>query len=157
MKTKLTSTLFHLTGACLALALLGGAALPARAGIHTVTSTNDNNSAGTLRFWIGASADGDTINFSVTGTITLTNELLIGQSLTFLGPGATNLTISGNNGHRVFEFVAGKTSTISGLTISNGRDGADGANASVTCVNNSPVYTSACSSSCPARPTPFPA
>ena len=153
MKTKLTLTLtlIRFTAACLALALLGGAALPALAYPRTVTSTKDDGSAGTLREQIRISGDTDTITFTVTGTIVLTNtsggttsgELLVGQGLTIIGPGATNLTISGNNSHRVFEFVAGKTSTISGLTISNGRDGADGANASVTCVNNSPVYTSA--------------
>ena len=128
--------------ALLLVLLWSGAALPARAGVHTVTSTNDDGSAGTLRQWIGASIDGDTINITVTGTINLTGgELLMGRSLTIIGPGAANLTISGNNSHRVFEFASGTSNTISGLTISNGRDaGANGVDAGVTCGN--PPYTS---------------
>ena len=125
-----------------ALTLLSGAGLPALATTRTVTSINDDRGTNTLRRIINASVAGDTINFSVTGTIVLidngfdpeTGQLQIYRSINIIGPGATNLTISGNNTHRVFEFMAGTTNTLSGLTISDGREsGADGSDLYVTC------------------------
>src|SRR6476646_4442975 len=60
----------------------------AGATIRTVTSLGDNG-AGTLRDTIAASASGDTINFAVTGTISLTTaELVVANNLTITGPGA---------------------------------------------------------------------
>ena len=69
---------------------------------------------------------GDTIDFapSLDGqTITLTSgELLINKNLTIAGPGAGELTVSGNHASRVFEVAKGvKSATLSGLTISNGQ------------------------------------
>ncbi|MCX6927514.1 MAG: CSLREA domain-containing protein, partial [Verrucomicrobia bacterium] len=53
--------------------------------------------------------------------ITLTSgELVITNNLTISGPGATNLTVSGNNASRVFYFN-NVTAAISGLTVSSGR------------------------------------
>ncbi|HNG33922.1 MAG TPA: choice-of-anchor Q domain-containing protein, partial [Blastocatellia bacterium] len=62
------------------------------------------------------------INFSVTGTITLANgQLLITHpSLTVNGPGASQLTVTGNNASRVFEVNIASTTTINGLTITGG-------------------------------------
>ena len=92
---------------------------PASAAIITVTNTNDSGS-GSLRAAIAAAAPGDTINFSVTGTITLTSGVLsIGENLTITGPGPTSLTVSGNNASQVFHISTG-TVNISGLTVSNG-------------------------------------
>ena len=55
------------------------------------------------------------------GTITLTSgELLITDSVTINGPGANQLSVSGNNASRVFEIAAGLNVTISGLTITDG-------------------------------------
>jgi hypothetical protein len=93
----------------------------------TLTVVNNHDSgAGSLRADIAAAHSGDTIAFapSLDGqTITLTSgELLIKQSLTIAGPGASQLTVSGNNASRVFE-VSSSTKpqvTLSGLTISNG-------------------------------------
>lgn len=91
----------------------------ARAANRTVTNLNDNG-AGSLRSTIAASASGDTINFGVTGTITLTTgELPINVSLTISGPGS--LTVSGNNASRVFNIGSAATVSISNLTIANGR------------------------------------
>jgi len=94
-------------------------ALCARANI-TVT-TLDDTGPGSLRQAIADAAPGDTIDFAVDGTITLTSgELLITNDLTIAGPGATNLTVSGNNASRVF-FLTNVTATISGLRIANGQ------------------------------------
>src|SRR5438093_110332 len=115
-------------GAFLLLALL---LLPARlpAATRTVTTLADSG-AGSLRALIPQSAPGDTIDFVVSGTITLTSgELVIGQNLIIKGPGPANLTVSGNQASRVFHIVAGVV-IISDLTIANGSvvgaNGADG-------------------------------
>jgi hypothetical protein len=106
--------------------LLGTQQVAAAMPPVTVTSTADDGSVGTLRQVIAAAASGDTINFSVTGTIMLTmGELLIDKSLSIAGPGAATLTISGNNASRVFEIAGGVTAMISDLTISNGNVGGD--------------------------------
>ena len=103
------------------LAFLG--TLPVFGSNITVTNTLDSG-AGSLRDAIANASLGDTISFSVTGTITLTSgELLIGQNLTITGPGAPNLSVSANNSSRVFEVSSAATVTISGLTISNGNVG----------------------------------
>ena len=99
-------------------------ALPVFANTITVTNTLDSG-PGSLRDAIATAAPGDTINFSVTGTITLTSgELLINQNLTITGPGASGLAISGNFLSRVFDIGSG-TVAVSGLTIQNGSTSAD--------------------------------
>src|SRR6185503_2465731 len=95
----------------------------------TVTSLGDSG-LGSLRETIAASAAGDTIEFAVSGTITLTRgELTINHTLNIKGPGPAGLTVSGNRASRVFRIVFG-TVTISGLTITEGYafglNGADG-------------------------------
>jgi predicted outer membrane repeat protein len=88
----------------------------------TVTSIADKG-AGSLRADIAAAQGGDTIIFasSLDGqTITLRSELLINKNLTITGPGAGQLTVSGNNSTRVFEVAQGMQATLSGLTLSNG-------------------------------------
>jgi hypothetical protein len=95
---------------------------------HAATVTNkDDNGPGSLRDAIANAAPGETINFAIGGTITLTSgELSIGKHLTISGPGASNLTIqrstvSGTPDFRIFNVVWGNV-IISGLTVSNGRD-----------------------------------
>ncbi len=76
-----------------------------------------------LRDAIADAASGDTINFSVTGTITLNSgQLSISKNLTIDGPGANLLTISGNATSRVFN-IGNFTVAFDGLTIANGRTG----------------------------------
>jgi hypothetical protein len=101
----------------------------------TVTSAADNGSAGTLRAVLAAAKSGDTIQFAskLDGqTITLIQgQLVVNQSLDIAGPGANNLTISGNAASRIFDITTGATVTISGLTLARGlaTDGASILNA----------------------------
>jgi hypothetical protein len=89
----------------------------------TVTSPKDQG-PGTLRAEIAAAHTNDVIVFSpkLDGkTITLTSgELVIAKNLAIQGPGAGQLTISGDDLSRVFEVAQNTTVTLSGLTISNG-------------------------------------
>jgi len=102
------------------LALGAGTTLAAHAATITITTTADSGS-GSLRQAIQDAAPGDTINFSVTGAITLTSgELFIGKNLTLQGPGATSLAISGDDASRVVRVGPGTTVTISDITIRNG-------------------------------------
>jgi hypothetical protein len=100
-----------------------------------VTSAADSG-ANTLRQAILDAHPGDQIRFdpSVGHTITLTSAELefpptgSATPIEIIGPGADQLTISGNNTWRVFTIDSGATADISGLTISSGRVvGDDGA------------------------------
>jgi len=96
--------------------------------ILTATSTADSG-AGSLRQTIASAASGATIVLTNTGTISLTSgELLINKNLNIVGPGATNLAISGNNSSPVF-YVTNAAVNISGLTIRNGKSADGGAGA----------------------------
>jgi hypothetical protein len=90
----------------------------------TVTSAADDGSAGTLRAVLAAAQSGDTIRFAhrLDGqTITLTlGQLPVNQSLDIDGPGAGQLTISGNAASRIFDVSAGTAVTIAGLTLADG-------------------------------------
>ncbi len=104
--------------------LLYAVALPVHAATIIVTNTDDSG-PGSLRQALTIANDGDTINFAVSGTITLTSgELLIAKNVTISGPGADQLSIDGNSAQ--FQCVFGVTQTtvtISGLTITNGHCG----------------------------------
>src|SRR6266540_3288202 len=120
MKTKLIPCRFtHLS---LLAALCCALAAPAHAGI--VTSAADDGTPGTLRSAMAAAAPGDSITFdpSLTGqTITLTGgQLLIDKNLSITGPGAAQLTISGNHTTHVFQVPFRVTAMIEGLTIRDG-------------------------------------
>ncbi|HUY99282.1 MAG TPA: choice-of-anchor Q domain-containing protein, partial [Thermomicrobiaceae bacterium] len=121
----------RLAGGVGVLVLLLGAAmvglgLPsgARAASITVNSTADNGpgnctSTCTLRDAVATSSSGDTIDFSVTGTITLTQgEITVPHDLTITGPGARTLAITSNGQSRVF-FNGGSALTVSGLTFTD--------------------------------------
>ena len=121
-------------------------ATPSRAATNTVTTTADSG-PGSLRDAIAAAAAGDTINFAVTGAITLTSgELLINKNLTVAGPGAGILTVerstaSGTPDFRVFHFMSGIVNA-SGLTVKNGRaDGGGGINNETTMTLSDCVVT----------------
>ena len=80
------TTVRNIIPIALALAVLDAAALNARAAILTVTSTADSG-AGSLRAALASAADGDTIDFSVTGTVLLTSgKLAISHNLPSSAP-----------------------------------------------------------------------
>lgn len=89
----------------------------------TLTVTNNADSgAGSLRNTIAVANSGDMIIFAPSvHSITLTSgELEIGKNLNIQGPGANNLTISGNNASRVFHIDSGETVTLANVKIANG-------------------------------------
>ena len=87
----------------------------------TVNSSADSG-VGSLRYEVGKASNGDTINFANSvGLIKLTSgEIQISKNLNIAGPGAGQLTVSGNNASRVFEITGSAKVTISGLTVANG-------------------------------------
>ena len=101
--------LTHLLPLLLACATATAAALE-------VTTTADAG-PGSLRAQIAAAVSGDTIEFSVTGTITLTTgEIAItGKDLTIAGPGAGSLAITTDSTKRALKIINANTA-ISGLT-----------------------------------------
>jgi LPXTG-site transpeptidase (sortase) family protein len=106
---------------CLTMMLYAHPVPGARAATITVTNRNDSG-AGSLRQAIATAAPGETIDFSVTGIITLSSgQLTIDKNLTITGPGESNLTISGGGSSRIFEIASGPYDVnISGLTIADG-------------------------------------
>jgi hypothetical protein len=114
-----TPILFLITLLCATIASLQ----IVHAATITVTSTADSG-PNTLRQALADANDGDTIDFSVTGTITLTSgKLLVNKNVTISGPGANSLAVDGNASDPVFYISSGKTVTIDGLTIMNGNAG----------------------------------
>ena len=118
--------------------LSGAGEAGAAATTFTVTQSTDDGTAtvGSLS-WAITQADAnpgqDTIDFSVTGTITVTGDLPhIDDAVHITGPGASVLTIDGgwrhgdgtSTGHTLFVFdrvySADGTNEISGLTITGG-------------------------------------
>jgi len=82
---------------------------PVKANSFSVTNTNDTG-VGSLRTAVAdanANPGSDTIEFSpsLSGTITLAfSQLNIADDLTIIGPGSSNLIISGNTANRIFEL-----------------------------------------------------
>jgi hypothetical protein len=92
---------------------------------NPVVTTNADSGPGSLRDAIANACSGSTITFAntVVSPIVLQTELAIDANLTIQGPGASVLTVSGNNSVRVFNIgsvTAAISVTISGLTISDG-------------------------------------
>ncbi|MBI5844242.1 MAG: right-handed parallel beta-helix repeat-containing protein, partial [Deltaproteobacteria bacterium] len=101
--------------------------------INRPVLNNDDSGVGSLRNVIASANTGDTIDLTGrTGVITLTSGVIsiADKSLIIQGPGAKQLTISGNNNSRIFMIsgVATYSLTISDVTLDNGKSlGANGA------------------------------
>jgi hypothetical protein len=94
----------------------------------TVTSAADSGT-GSLRAEVAAAASGDTIVFApnLAGqTISLNSTIDINNNVTIQGLGASQLAISGNNAHRVFDIGSGFVVEIDGLTIESGKAAGNG-------------------------------
>src|SRR5437016_5190789 len=95
----------------------------APANIITVTNLNDSGS-GSLRQALADANDGDTIEFAVTGTISLTSgELVIDKNIIISGPGPALLTVARSQqaaDFRIFNIPPSHTAEIDGLTITGG-------------------------------------
>ena len=109
-----------------ALLLAHALAAPASALVYVVTNTNDSG-AGSLRAAIAsanASLGADEITFSLAGcpcAITLASSLLVSESLTITGPGASNLAVDGAGAVQVLRATPAAPLTVSDLTVRNGR------------------------------------
>ena len=120
---------------------------PASASGDTITVNSQNDGGGTctpgsevdcsFRQAVATASSGDTIEFhpSVSAITLTTGNIEITQNLTIAGPGAGQLSVSGNNSSRVFNITSG-TVLISGLTIWYGDTGGDGGG-----INNSGILT----------------
>ncbi len=98
------------------------------AAAQTNCQAGNSNTCALRDAILAASAD-DTIDFSVTGTITLTSTLpAINIALTITGPGANQLTISGAGTYQAMTIgnSAAPTVSISGVTIANGKSTTSG-------------------------------
>jgi predicted outer membrane repeat protein len=116
----------------MAAALNAGLATKPASAFTVLTVTNNNDSGpGSLRDAINNANTGYTIMFNLPAhsTITLTSgELLVEFSgLTITGPGADELTISGNNSSRILHLQGVLANvTVSGVTFANGFDAGPG-------------------------------
>jgi len=109
---------------CLFLTVVAAGAAP------IVVTTSADSGPGSLRAAVAAAVTGDTITFdpALSGqTITLTTgEIAIKKAITITGPGAANLTISGNHVSRIFNVNINAVSTITDLSFINGLTSSDG-------------------------------
>ncbi|HEV3203488.1 MAG TPA: choice-of-anchor Q domain-containing protein, partial [Gemmataceae bacterium] len=90
--------------------------------LSTVTNLLDNG-PGSLRDAIANTPANGTVDFQqgLAGTITLTSgTLTIDKNLLISGPGASVITVSGNQSLQVFSILASPSVTISGLTVADG-------------------------------------
>ena len=116
--------------------------LGAHAADLTVTSAADSG-PGSLRQAIADAAPGDTIDFAISGTVTVASALPIGKRLTIVGPGATNLSIMGSGGNRLFNVTGGPT-VISGLKLANGADWSETTSGGGAILNSTALTLSSC-------------
>jgi hypothetical protein len=113
------------------------------ATVYTVNAITDtgagSGTAGDLLYCVNqansnSNTDGSLIQFDPTvfgtpQTITLSNTLTLSETAgpeVINGPGASLVTVSGNNAVEVFSVDSGVTAALTGLTVSGGSTGGDG-------------------------------
>jgi hypothetical protein len=90
---------------------------------------SQDSGPGSLRQLIADAQDGAVIDLDCASAVTVTltsGELPINKNLTINGPGPTLLTVKrsaaqGTPDFRIFEVVTGKTVSLSGMTVGNGK------------------------------------
>jgi hypothetical protein len=103
----------------LSLSSLGLNVLPAHAqSMNTITITDCSNDI-QLSTAEDNATSGDTINFSCSGTITLSRPLSIDKNLTLDGSGQ-KVILSGGNSRRVLQIANGVQFTLNQITITGG-------------------------------------
>lgn len=105
---------------------------PAPCSPNVVVTTNADSGPGSLRQAIADACSGGTITFDmsqVVSPITLTSPLVANQELTINGPGASQLTVSGNDEVAVFQTTVASPGvvTLSGLSLTLGSSSGGGA------------------------------
>jgi RHS repeat-associated protein len=80
---------------------------------EAITAANANPGHDTITFSSG-------LDFSAAVDITLSAELDVTGDLTIIGPGADQLTISGNDTYRILDLAAGTNVRLVGLTLTGG-------------------------------------
>ncbi|MBO6516574.1 MAG: right-handed parallel beta-helix repeat-containing protein [Bacteroidia bacterium] len=86
--------------------------------VRTVTNLFDSGK-GTLRDAIGLCTSGDTVRFTVSGTITLTNGSINFNSGIYIDGGhKDSITVNGGGNYTIFNITGGDV-TIKGLTLEN--------------------------------------
>ncbi len=90
---------------------------------EAIIAANTDTPSGVTTGECAAGAGADVLDLtSVLGTITLTSALpSITTDMAIGGPGAADLTVSGNDLYRVFFVTNGATVSIYGLTIAHGK------------------------------------
>jgi CSLREA domain-containing protein len=92
-----------------------------REAITAMNASNDLGDPDIIAQNPGAFGSGDTIQFAVTGTITLGSALPpLSRALSISGPGAGKLAISGNHASGVFQMDSGVQVILTGLSITAG-------------------------------------
>ncbi len=91
------------------------------ASVYVTTLSDENDGCGvgqcSLREAISSAASGDSIHFSVSGTITLSSQIVIDKNLAILGSGASAVKISGGNTTPIFNVSTSDYVEISGMTL----------------------------------------
>ncbi len=92
--------------------------------VNTLVDENDHSCLDgdcSLRDAVEVANNADTISFSVTGVINLSlGNINISKNINITGPGANLLTINANSASRIFIMTTNITTSISGLTLTNG-------------------------------------
>jgi len=99
-----------------------GVGASAQAAAISVTNGNDSGS-GSLRAAVAAASPGEAIMVPALTVFLTSGQIVVSKSLTIIGAGARETTISGTGQSRVFDITSG-TASISGVTVTGG-DGFD--------------------------------
>ena len=96
----------------------------ASAQAATIAVANGNDSGpGSLRAAVAAANPGDLITVPALTVFLTSGQIVVSKSVTIIGAGARETTISGTDQSRVFDITSG-TASISGVTVTGG-DGFD--------------------------------